>query len=220
MSELGNDSAFDSGYITSYSDKVCIRPSSDRAIIDFQSNLQDGGSRLLGKSSLSLNYQSSNPIQRVRFFLDDKEIRNIRVDVPNTSGSIKTDYSFLNAGTYAIKVTVVDIYGFSATQTSKITFGAVSNPPAISVTNPANKTINLYEGQTANLRFTVVDPVEISSVNLYMDGKLYKILGTNSTDYVVAIGDGLTVGKYSIEIRANSVTKQKSSEMIEVEILK
>lgn len=53
-----------------------------------------------------------------------------------------------------------------------------------------------------------------------MDGKLYKILGTNSTDYVVAIGDGLAVGKYSIEIRANSVTKQKSSEMIEVEILK
>jgi hypothetical protein len=88
------------------------------------------------------------------------------------------------------------------------------------VNSPKSEAISLYEGQVANLRFSVVDPVETTAVNLYIDGKLYKILGASNAEYVVPLGEGLAVGKYIVEIRASSVTKQKASQMVSVEILK
>lgn len=206
--------------IASYTDQVCVRPSQDRAVIDFQSNLLDGSSRALGKSSLSLSYQSSNPVQKVKFLLNDKVIRTLRIEKPVTAGDIKTEYSFLEPGLQTLSVVVIDTYGYSSTQSMNISFGGETNAPTITVDSPKSESISLYEGQTANLRFTVVDPVEISAVNLYIDGKLIKILGTSTAEYVVPLGEGLALGKYDIEIRATSVTRQKASRMIHMEILK
>ena len=65
----------------------------------------------------------------------------------------------------------------------------------------------------------MTDPVEISAVNLYIKGKLFKILGASSEEYVVPVGEDLSPGAYDIEVRATSVTRQKSSQIINVEIL-
>lgn len=65
----------------------------------------------------------------------------------------------------------------------------------------------------------MTDPVEISAVNLYIEGKLFKILGASSEEYVVPVGEDLSPGTYDIEVRATSVTRQKSSQIINVEIL-
>lgn len=208
------------GYITSYSDQVCVRPSSDRATIDMQTNLVDGSARPLGKSSLSVTYQSSNPIQRVRFLMDGKQITSVGMETPATSGEAKTDYTFLNNGTHELKAIVIDIYGFSASRTAQINFGGAANPPSININSPKGGEVSLYEGQVANLRFTVTDPVELSAVNLYIGGELYKILGASNGEYVVPVGDGLSVGTHDVEIRATSATRDKASKVIQVEILK
>ena len=126
----------------------------------------------------------------------------------------------MEPGLQTLTTVVVDAYGYSATQSAKISFGGASNAPVIEIKSPQNKSIRLYEGQTANLRFTVVDPVEISAVNLYIDGKLFKILGASTSEYVVPIGEDLLPGVYNIEVRATSVTRLKATQEINVEILR
>lgn len=216
---LGDSGDIGDGYITSYSEQVCVRPSSDRATIDIQTNLVDGSARPLGKSSLSVNYQSANPIQRIRFLMDGKQIKTINFDTPVNAGEAKADYTFTSNGTHEIKAVVIDIYGFSATQSAQINFGGAANPPSITINSPKSGEVSLYEGQVANLRFTVTDPVELSAVNLYIGGELYKILGASNDEYVVPVGDGLEVGMHDVEIRATSITRDKASKVVKVEIL-
>lgn len=65
-SHAGDDNESDGGYITSYKDEVCVRPSSDGAVISFDSSLVDGSTRPLGKSAITVKYNSANPIKRIR----------------------------------------------------------------------------------------------------------------------------------------------------------
>lgn len=53
-----------------------------------------------------------------------------------------------------------------------------------------------------------------------MGGELYKILGAKNEEYIVPIGSDFAVGKYDIEIRATSTTREKASKKVILEILK
>lgn len=66
----------------------------------------------------------------------------------------------------------------------------------------------------------MTDAVELSAVNLYIGGELYKILGAKSDEYIIPIGSDFAVGKYDIEIRATSATREKASKRVTLEILK
>jgi hypothetical protein len=109
-------------YVSSYTDQVCVRPSADRAVVDFQTNLLEGSNRALGKSSLSVSYQSSNPVQKVRFLLNDREIRSVAINPAAASGNARADYSFVEEGSQTISVVVIDIYGYSSTKTYNVSF--------------------------------------------------------------------------------------------------
>lgn len=51
-----------------------------------------------------------------------------------------------------------------------------NDDPVISVTNPSDSSVKIYQDQFFNLRFTVSDANEIVANNLVLDGKLWKIL--------------------------------------------
>lgn len=95
------------------------------------------------------------------------------------------------------------MYGYTGKTVASITFGDKIVPPVISIQNPIEKKISLYEGQKANIRFSVSDMGEVAGVNLYRDGKLEKILGLeDNLQYVVPVGEGLSPGSYRYEIVA------------------
>ena len=82
------------GYITNYKDEVCIRPSSEGAVIRVSTNLQDGSSRPFGRASITVSYNSTNPIRKIRMLQGDTQIHSEILETPNTSGEIKFDVNF------------------------------------------------------------------------------------------------------------------------------
>ncbi len=89
--------------------------------------------------------------------------------------------------------------------------------------NPTNDPpkLALFEGQSANLRFQVQDATELSAINVYIDDKLFKILGANVSgqEYAVSVGDTLSPGAHTLEIRATNVLRSRSTRIIMLDIL-
>jgi hypothetical protein len=57
---------------------------------------------------------------------------------------------------------------------------------------------------------------------MYLNGELYKIIGTSTIggEYAVPIGSELAPGIYKLEIRATSSTRARASAAVELEILR
>lgn len=93
-------------------------------------------------------------------------------------------------------------------------------PPAISVTNPPDGSVKIYEGQFFNLRFTVSDTQEIVANNLYLDGKLVKILG-GGNEFAVAVNEGkdISVGGHVLTVESIDARRAKSKTDVSLEVL-
>ena len=221
--DTGTGSAPKSTYITSVSDTICERPNSSEVDISLTSDLQDGGTRPLGRGVVQVKYSSTYPVKHIVMTRAGVPFYSLYPEEMKTNESLPISLNFgpeFN-GTQTIGLTVVDIYGYSARNTATINFGGKSDGPKIVFENPpeGDGDISVYEGQAFNLRFNVSDPVGVSAVNLYLDGALLQILGAGTT-FAIPFGADLAPGRYSLEVQSVSETRQRSKKAIEVEVLR
>ncbi len=118
-------------------------------------------------------------------------------------------------------MTAIDQYGYSGESSSHVTFGGQVQGSAIMIDNPkdSDPKISIYQGQYFNFKFHIIDPVALTAVNIYIDGQLFKILGSNDTSFSVPVGADLEVGSHSVEIQTTNELRGKSARAISVEVL-
>lgn len=126
-------------------------------------------------------------------------------------------------GEHTLVFRAIDKYGYSGTYTTKVTFEDKNPTATITITSPLKEsaTTRIYEDQYFNLRFTLASGQdEIGSVNLYIDGKLAKILPAD-TEQSVAINEekDILVGLHTVEIETVDVKMKKMRKSFPFEVI-
>ena len=91
--------------------------------------------------------------------------------------------------------------------------------PEISITNPSDLSIKLYNDWFFNLRWVIKDRSPIRTINVYIDDIKYKI-GIIWPEFIVAISaEWLSNWLHTIRIDAIDYWFNKSSKLVKLEIL-
>ncbi|MDD2566270.1 MAG: penicillin-binding transpeptidase domain-containing protein, partial [Candidatus Gracilibacteria bacterium] len=222
----------------------CERPSGDYAGISLASSLVNGANYDAGPKTIDIRFDSNNPVIKIVLTMDGETIKTFPIDElknSNLEGNLN-----ITEGQHKIVITAVDKFYFSAKATYIINpngeiipddnSGTVSNTgvsssiespktdskPIITTTNPieGDTTLQLYKDQTANVRGKVSDSLNIDVINVYLNGKLFKILdGGNS--FVVPLNDtkDFEAGTYSVKIEAINSSGKSGIKILELKIL-
>lgn len=210
--------------ITDYQDKVCERPGESQAYFIVSTNLSDGALRQIGPNDVSVSYESKFPVSKIKFERDGELFKEIAIEGDKTSGTWRMptfDFDDAFLGEHELSIVVVDKYGYVGKVVVTTKFGRGNNvPPQISVTNPADGSIKLYEGQFFNLRFSSSDTQEIVANNVYLDGVLVKILG-GGNEFSVPINEekNIAVGGHVLTVESIDARRAKTKVDISLEVL-
>ncbi|MDQ1343709.1 MAG: Peptidoglycan glycosyltransferase [Patescibacteria group bacterium] len=210
--------------ITDYKDEVCERPGVSASKILVSTNLGDVQVRPLGANAIEVNYESDNPIVKLKFERDGELFKEIAIEGEKTAGTYRNaafDFNDSFNGEHTLGVIAVDKYGYSGRTSVTVRFGRGNNEtPVISVSNPADGSVKIYADQYFNLRFEVSDATEIVANNLLLDGKLWKILGGGNS-FAIAINEekNFTVGPHVLTIESTDSYRGKTKKDIEFEVL-
>lgn len=126
-------------------------------------------------------------------------------------------------GEHTLTFRAIDKYGYSGTYTTKVTFEDKNPTTIITIISPLKESAltRIYGDQYFNLRFTLSPGQnEIGSVNLYIDGKLAKILPTD-IEQSVAINEekDILVGEHTAEIETIDVKMHKTRKSFPFEVI-
>ncbi len=194
---LGND------YITAINPEACER-TWIAWNIEVGADIQNGDTLVAGSNYMQIWYQSDSPLKQIDVYLDDEKIKQI-----NLSGDTQWVYAWdipIPKGTSGRKNLVfraIDSQYYSqGTSYSVDVISSDTVAPEITVTNPSDNSISLYEGDFFNLRGTVTDISSIRSINIYINGNAHKI-GLTWREFTQVIStDNLEPGQNTIRIEA------------------
>lgn len=89
----------------------------------------------------------------------------------------------------------------------------------ITLTNPIDASISLYEGDYFNLRGTISDASGIKSINIYINESPYKI-GLSGREFTIELGSELfNLGENTIKIEAVDMSFNIGTQEVRVQIL-
>lgn len=168
--------------------EICERP-------DTPSNIQiatttlEGSTMFVGSNYMEFAYRSSNPIQSIEVYLGEEKVKDIAIGnrtewVYRGEVTIPRWYE----GDYTMTLRAVDSYYFSQDTSINISvWGKDPNPPVITLTNPVDDSISVFQGDFFNLRWDIQDAGSIRSINIYIDGEPEKI-GLTGRSFSYPIG--------------------------------
>ena len=224
IADHAGDYAKNSNFIFSMSDEACARPKGGSATgsVILRSNLTNGSDRSFGKNTVEISYESNYPLVRIEALHNGKSFIDVPLD-EKTSGTyvddgVSFDDSF--AGKQTITLRATDKYSYVTERTLTINVIRNTKPPEITLTRPAEGILpRIKKTDAYTIQFTVSDLGEINAANLYVDGKLYKILG-GDTRFSVDInqkGD-IAPGIHAITVEAIDADFNKSSKNFTIEV--
>ncbi len=126
-------------------------------------------------------------------------------------------------GEHTLSFRAIDKYGYSETYTTKVTFEDKNPATTITITSPLKDSAitRIYGDQYFNLRFTLSPGINvIQSVNLYIDGKLSKILPLDIEQTLAINADkDIPIGMHTLEIETVDSKNQKTKKSLPFEII-
>lgn len=221
-------------------DWPCTRPSKEYAWISISSNLNNWFKYPIWNKPIDIRFDSNNPIIKVNLSLDWKIIKTFDVD-ERMNGNLKWDINITD-WQHKVTITTLDKYYYTSsisytinptweiipddieTDSWSISTWTTNNitSPKISTTNPIewDNNLQLFQDQMANIRWTINDSQDIETVNVYLNGKLYKILD-GSKNFVIPINDtkDFDVWTYSVKIEATNTSWITWIKILEVKIM-
>ena len=195
----------------------CIRPSQWVVNVD----VSPVG---LGQDNLiEIKWNGNRIIDRIRVISNGKTIKET---IFGWSGSINWTTRINLWKVYDATVEAIDTYGYKYstsvigspnTDTGSTTESKAA--PVIIVTNPKWNTLNLYEGNTFNLRFQVNIGSVTREITVTMDDKIIQ----NATSWDIFVfpmsTSGLGIWKHTINITATDANFQSTSKSFSINIL-
>lgn len=208
------------------SDEVCIRPNSLLSDITISASFKDGGTYPLAKYPFEIKYSSDNTIVRLEILKDGALFQKYTLGETDIWGIYKVPSINFNEdfrGEHTLTFRAIDKYGYAGTDTTRVTFEDKNPATIITIISPLKEsaTTRIYGDQYFNLRFTLTPGQdELSSVNLYIDGKLAKILPLDG-EQSVAINEekDILVGMHTAEIETVDVKMHKTRKIFPFEVI-
>ncbi len=208
------------------SDEICVRPNSNLSNIIISASFKDGGSYPLAKYPFEIKYSSDNPIARLEFLKDGTIIQKYPISESDSEGTFKVpsiQFGEEFRGEHTLTFRAIDKYGYAGTYSAKVTFEDKNPSSIITIVSPLKESAvtRIYGEQFFNLRFTITPGQdEITAVNLYIDGKLAKILPTD-TEQTVAINEenDILVGTHTAEIETVDAKMKKTRKSFPFEVI-
>lgn len=180
----------------------------------------------MAKYPFEIRYASDNGVTALQILRDTELIQKIPlVDAP-TEGTYSVpamnfDESFRGKQTLVFRA--IDKYGYTANYMVHVTFEDRKTDATITIVSPLKESAStrIYGDQFFNLRFTVTPgKEELSSTNIYIDGKLFKILPPD-LEQAVAINedrDG-AIGSHTVDIEIVDSKLRKVRKSFSFEII-
>lgn len=210
--------------ITYYQDAECSRSSTlvENAWVEINAEINEGSVFLNWNNQIKVSYKSNNPLRKIQFLLWanivwEVAIENEKIWTYNWTFNIPTWYEW----EYDLTIRVIDSIYYSWEKSYKINIIQKDDiSPIITVTNPSNWNIWIYEDQFFNLRFNVFDNSTLRAVNIYIDDKPYK-LGLKWNEHTIEINDqkNISVWWHTIKIEAVDFSFNKGETFVDMEIL-
>jgi len=211
-----------SDFVTSVVEESCPR-NTNAGNITVRANIEDGQTFVNGANYIEIAYRWDNPIIRLDIYAGENKISSLPIENKKEwwyfgNFSIPSWYY----GEYELRIEAVDSSYYSWEYTYKVNIVQDDKtPPTITITNPEDDSITLYQDQMFNLRGKVEDISPIKSINIYLDGTPLKIgLQDREFSYPVNENYDLQVGTYTIKIEAVDHRYNKSTKDIKLEIIK
>lgn len=207
-------------------DEVCVRPNSGLSNITVSASFKDGGTYPLAKYPFEIRYASDNTIVRLEILKDGILFQKFPVSETNSWGVYKVpviDFNEDFRGEHTLIFRAIDKYGYVGIYTTKVTFEDKNPATTITITSPLKESAitRIYGDQYFNLRFTLSPGQnELSSVNLYVDGRLAKILPTD-LEQSVAINEekDILIGSHTLEIETVDTKMSKTRKSFPFEVI-
>jgi penicillin-binding protein 1A len=219
----------------SYSEEPCERPGWPGNISINIDSVWINTTTESNKKTIEVSWIWDRDIYSLRIIKDDTEVRMIKFGTgAQKNGKERVSINLVN-GSSTIIVEAIDKYGFRYTESKTIIANEGNNQspeisPTTSNTNtntavkiniikPEDKSINLYEGMTFNLRFSV----DIGTANREIQVLVDNVSIQNATSgdmFVIPVGTTwLAPGKHTLKIIAIDGNYKKTEETISLNIM-
>ncbi len=163
-------------FVTSINQNTCTR-TRFAGNIEVWASIEDGEVFVNGSNYIEIWYKSDEIIKQIDIFLDDKKIKQIDLNGKKQGvyiGDINIPKGTRWTKNLLIKAIDDEYYSEWVSYNIKVV-KRDNDPPVITITNPIDGTVSLYEGDFFNLRGSIKDRSSIRSINIYIDGRPIKI---------------------------------------------
>jgi len=148
-------------------------------------------------------------IEKVDFFIDDNLVFS------DPSSPYEDSLRNIDEGIHEIVAVVTDAGGATASDTIQIEILHVNQPPVVEITEPLMNS-SYFEGTDVIVKANAADPEnDLSELELYIDGNLET---TDDTDPYEFVLNNLTVGNYSVVVKAIDAEGLSSTDTVSIEI--
>lgn len=217
--------------------RVCERPTSDTAGMSIATNLVDGQSLPEWKNKLEIRFDSNNPIVSIIFSINWEIIKTYPIK-QELGWNIDDTFELADIQKTKISIKMLDKFWFSKTISYTINWtpqgdnidnwswetstNSIQQSITISMVNPVqwDNDLGVYFDQNANIRWKISSTNSVDVINVYLNWNLYKILDWWDS-FVVPVNENhdMQVGKYSYKIEAIDANWNKTSKIIDVDVL-
>lgn len=196
--------------ITEYNEKECNRNPEllEKANIDLKTNIEDKAIfTKLGTNPIFIEYTSNNPLRSIEILIDETSIAEIDINNEKT-WKIEKEISLpstIPSGNHILTIRAIDSIYYTKEAIKQIYIEEKDTTiPTITIQNPADNDIALYEWQFFNLRATIEEKSPLRSVNLYLNGAPYKLNFSKEKNIVISINENndIPLGTHTLTIEA------------------
>ncbi len=209
--------------ITEIKDEECER-SAEKWNIIIRTTTNDNDIFVAWENHIELAYKSDTAVTKIDVLLDNSVVDTVKVK-NRKSGSyvwnIFIPVSKINTkSTLTFRAVDKNYYSWEISRTILITKNDIL-APKITLKNPIDWSIKLYDTDYFNLKATIDDNSKLRTINIKIDWKLIKAwLTDKNLVYPINKEENLSVWKHIITIEVIDDSFNKSTEKVYLEILK
>ena len=173
-----------------------------------------------GNNSVEIGYRNVNPIREIEFYVNGVLSQTIDTWL-SLKWVIRPSFYVPADGTsIQLRIRAIDTLYYAQDISISLNIEKDTVAPIISIKNPSDSSISIYEGDSFNLRAVISESSNLRAVNIYLDGSI--LVGwLTEKDIVYAInGNGdLTPGTYNIVVEALDQAFNKGTKNVRVRVL-
>ncbi len=177
-----------------------------------------------GKKIIEASWIGDRPIRKITIkYKNEEKLSNSYESWSKLTGSARTNIDLKN-GDHTFIVEVIDMFGFSYTESRTITIGWISNSgekPTLSLINPkeTNPRINLYSGDNFNLRFSIKVGTSAREIAIFMDDKSIQNASAWELFVIPITSSWLSVWSHTLRIQVLDGNMNKVEKSVQFNIL-